>query len=213
MFRQGVSYTSRLRWLAICLGDAFLAGAWVLLGMHALRLWLESGAVDMLLLFLANSLFAALFLFRRREALVSDDICHWLITMLTILLSFFFRGSESAASGRIAIVSHVGLIVGMVIVLASLLSLGRSFGLVPANRGVKVWGLYRFVRHPLYTGQLLVYISFVAGNLIWHNGLIFCGILTGLVYRAIAEEGFLAQDEAYDRYLSKVHYRFVPGVY
>ncbi len=213
MFRQGASYTGRLRWLAICLGDAFLAGAWVLLGMRALRFWLESGALDMLLLFITNSLFAALFLFRRREALVSDDLCHWLMTMLTILLSFFFMGTDPAVGGRIGVVSQVGLVAGMVIVLASVLSLGRSFGLVPANRGVKVSGLYRFVRHPLYSGQLLVYISFVAGNLIWHNGLIFCGILTGLVYRAIAEEGFLVQDEAYERYLGKVHYRFVPGVF
>jgi len=213
MFRQGASYTGRFRWLAICLGDTFLAGAWMLLGMRAMRFWLESGALDMLLLFITNSLFAALFLFRRREVLVSDDLCHWLVTILTILLSFFFRGSESAPGGRIQAVSQVGLVVGMVIVLISLLSLGRSFGLVPANRGVKVSGLYRFARHPLYTGQLFVYISFVAGNLIWHNGLIFCGILIGLVYRAIAEERFLAKDEAYEEYLSKVRYRFVPGLY
>ena len=35
------------------------------------------------------------------------------------------------------------------------LSLGRSFGLMPANRGVVSTGMYRLVRHPIYLGYLV----------------------------------------------------------
>ena len=39
--------------------------------------------------------------------------------------------------------------------IAAVLSLNRSFGLLPAHRGVKSDGLYRWVRHPLYTAGLM----------------------------------------------------------
>jgi protein-S-isoprenylcysteine O-methyltransferase Ste14 len=35
------------------------------------------------------------------------------------------------------------------------LSLGLSIGLVPADRGIVTRGVYRFVRHPIYTGLLI----------------------------------------------------------
>jgi protein-S-isoprenylcysteine O-methyltransferase Ste14 len=39
------------------------------------------------------------------------------------------------------------------------LSLRRSFGIAPANRGIKSDGLYRFIRHPMYAGYLAVHIG------------------------------------------------------
>ena len=43
---------------------------------------------------------------------------------------------------------------GLLVVIGGKLSLGRSFGLMPANRGVVSSGLYRIVRHPIYLGYL-----------------------------------------------------------
>ena len=51
-----------------------------------------------------------------------------------------------------------------VIVIAGKLSLGRSFGLIPANRGVVSTGVYRFVRHPIYLGYLITHVGFVVAN-------------------------------------------------
>ena len=45
--------------------------------------------------------------------------------------------------------------------IAALLSLQRSFGIVPANRGIREGGLYRIVRHPLYAAELLVFLGVV----------------------------------------------------
>ena len=39
------------------------------------------------------------------------------------------------------------------------LFLRRSFGIAPANRGIKRDGPYRFVRHPMYAGYLAVHVG------------------------------------------------------
>ena len=55
--------------------------------------------------------------------------------------------------------------IGLIIVVLGKLSLGRSFGLTPANRGVVSTGLYRkFVRHPIYLGYLITHLGFVIAN-------------------------------------------------
>ena len=45
--------------------------------------------------------------------------------------------------------------IGLAVVIVGKMTLGRSFGVVPANRGVVVGGPYRLVRHPIYTGYLI----------------------------------------------------------
>ena len=58
---------------------------------------------------------------------------------------------------------------GLIVVIGGKVSLGRSFGLMPANRGVVSTGLYRLVRHPIYMGYLITHVGFVAANpTIWN---------------------------------------------
>jgi protein-S-isoprenylcysteine O-methyltransferase Ste14 len=207
--RQGATVAPR--WLAACVTDAILAAAWTFFAYRAYLHWRLAGSVAMLLVFAVNSLFALLFVLRRRDATVSDDPRHWAATAITVLLSFCFRGGSAPV--WLARATEAGQVVGLVIVLFALGSLGRSFGLVPANRGVKVAGLYRLVRHPLYAGELIVYAFFLAGNFGLTNALVLSGIVCGLCYRAITEEKFLAQCEDYQRYLYSVRHRFIPGIY
>ena len=42
--------------------------------------------------------------------------------------------------------------------------LGRSFGIVAANRGVVSSGPYRLVRHPIYLGYLVTHAGFLLSN-------------------------------------------------
>ena len=44
-------------------------------------------------------------------------------------------------------------------VIAGKITLGRSFGIVPANRGVVTAGR-TLVRHPIYTGYLVSHLAF-----------------------------------------------------
>ena len=85
----------------------------------------------------------------------------------------------------------------MAIVIAGKVTLGRSFGLMPANRGVVSPGLYRIVRHPIYLGYLITHVAFlVATPSAWNIAALLAGD-AALLLRAVCEEQTLARDARY----------------
>jgi len=102
---------------------------------------------------------------------------------------------------------------GLAFVVMGKLSLGRSFGLTPANRGVVSTGLYRFVRHPIYFGYLITHIGFVLANPGAWNLLVLAAADVALMLRAIREERTLAADPLYRDYMQRVHWRVIPGLF
>ena len=98
-------------------------------------------------------------------------------------------------------------------VIAGKLSLGRSFGLMPANRGVVSSGLYRLVRHPIYLGYLITHSGFLAANPTVWNIVMLVGADIALMWRAVCEEQTLGKDAAYREYLQTVRWRVLPGVF
>ena len=75
-------------------------------------------------------------------------------------------------------------------------------------------GPYRIVRHPMYSGALLMMfgIPLALGSL-W--GLLFwLGLAAALVWRLVEEEKYLSANLAgYAAYCAKTRYRLIPGVY
>ncbi|NIO43304.1 MAG: isoprenylcysteine carboxyl methyltransferase, partial [Burkholderiales bacterium] len=53
--------------------------------------------------------------------------------------------------------------------IAAVLSLNRSFGLLPAYRGVRSNGLYRWVRHPLYSAYTMAIAGYLINNFTAYN--------------------------------------------
>lgn len=104
------------------------------------------------------------------------------------------------------------ILTGSAIALAAKLFLGRSFGVVPANRGVKAAGVYRFVRHPMYAGYMINQLGFLLVFFSLHNALIYAIAWTTLWLRTVEEEKFLRRDPEYQRYAMKVRYRLIPGL-
>ncbi len=91
--------------------------------------------------------------------------------------------------------------------------LGRSFGLLPANRGVVTSGPYRLVRHPIYTSYLGIQIGFLLGYFSWHNFIVYLALDLLLVLRILAEEKVLTQDPEYLAFTKTTRWRVVPFLF
>ena len=189
-----------------------LALMWTIFAMSTYASWRQTHSVVALLLFFVNTLFAVLFVSRRSSRAVSENPKDWMITAATILLSFSLRVHPTADVLLMA-ASQAIQAAAVTIILFSLSTLGRSFGLIPANRGVKTGGMYLYVRHPLYAGELLFYLGFLIGNLSVFNAVVCLCIAVGLNLRAAAEERLLKQDQTYLEYMQRVRCRFIPGLY
>jgi len=197
--------------IAANLVNPVLALMWALFAASTYLAWRHTHSVVALLLFFVNTLFAVLFVSRRSSQAVSENPKDWMVTAATILLSFSLRVKPIHLL-PVAAVSQAIQAVSVSIILFSLWALGRSFGLIPANRGVKTGGMYHYVRHPLYAGELLFYLGFLIGNFSVFNAIVCACIFLGLNLRARAEERLLSNDRSYLNYMQSVRFRFIPGV-
>jgi protein-S-isoprenylcysteine O-methyltransferase Ste14 len=105
------------------------------------------------------------------------------------------------------------VIIGACLSLASLISLGRFFGVRPALRGLATRGPYHVVRHPLYLAYVLADIGY---NLQEWNFATIALVVAGwgsMVYRIVAEERVLSADANWANYAGRVRYRFLPGIW
>src|SRR5439155_20201520 len=96
---------------------------------------------------------------RRRAAFVDSSTKAATVTMVSLSAPFMLRTADNAALAPDTLTMLISAI-GLIIVVASKITLGRSFGLVPANRGVVVRGPYTFVRHPIYAGYIVAHVAF-----------------------------------------------------
>ena len=112
-----------------------------------------------------------------------------------------------------ATASTACMILGLGLSIASKLYLNRSFGLVAANRGVKIRGPYRFVRHPMYLGYMLTELGFLLANATSWNLVVYLAAWSFQVLRMGEEESLLNNDDAYRTFAARVRNRLIPGVY
>ena len=102
---------------------------------------------------------------------------------------------------------------GNLLQLSAKLFLLRSFGIAPANRGIKVAGTYRFVRHPMYAGYLVAHVGVMILIPSMVNFFIYFIGWTAQIMRLLAEERLLSQDPAYRDYMAQVRWRLIPGIF
>ena len=174
--------------------------------------FLETGRLTGLLLLASEALVVVLTVFRRAPAVVDRSLRARVLTTVSLLGPMLVMPGAIAAFAPEAVTVAISA-VGLTVVIGGKLSLGRSFGLMPANRGIVCTGLYTVVRHPIYMGYLITHVAFLAANpTLWNIAALVTGDIA-LMARAVCEEATLARDVQYREYLTRVRWRVVPGVF
>lgn len=97
--------------------------------------------------------------------------------------------------------------------LASLLTLGRRFGVFPALRGLVKRGPYRLVRHPMYLAYVLADVGYNLQEWNFGTALLVAAGWASLLFRTYAEERILSRDAGWSAYTASVRYRLLPGLW
>jgi protein-S-isoprenylcysteine O-methyltransferase Ste14 len=158
-------------------------------------------------------LMAAMSLFRIAPKAARVDLRAFLSTLFPVFLLPCLLRAEGASSGLLAW-SGVGLeLFGVVLSQVSRVYMGRSFGILPGNRGIVSKGPFRLVRHPIYAGWFLLTVGYLASYPSWMNCLITLATLPFMMWRIRLEEDLLDADPDYREYRRLVPFRLLPGVY
>jgi protein-S-isoprenylcysteine O-methyltransferase Ste14 len=179
------------------------------------ELILAAGGINaqLLLLVLGEALGVLLILIRRRSPSLSTQPFDWALSLSAVSAPLLLTTPAPASAVIPGAVTTTVMLMGLLIQIAGKLSLWRSFGLVPAKRGVQTHGLYRVVRHPIYAGYTLTHIGFLLGFPSLLNPLLYAGIFAIEVARLLREEALLGRDPDYRDYVMRVRYRLLPGVF
>jgi protein-S-isoprenylcysteine O-methyltransferase Ste14 len=195
------------------LARATICALFTLLSVNLLRGYLQTGRVTGLLLLVSEFLVVVLTFARRPAGLVDRSPGAAVVTLISVVSPLLLRVSDDE-TGLLPDAATAGLLaLGLVVVVVGKMTLGRSFGLVPANRGVVVAGPYAFVRHPIYSGYLVTHVGFLLAHpRIWNIALVVVADVA-LIVRALVEERVLDHDESYRAYCQRVGWHFVPGLF
>ena len=130
------------------------------------------------------------------------------ITLAGPVLAFAAPWSDWTHSNTVLLGS------GVVITVASLSTLGRSFGVFPAARRVVHSGPYRWIRHPAYFGQLLILTACGLSVSPQMGGLTMLVSTVCIGLRIRAEEQVLTEQWAFYReYTQRVRWKLFPLIW
>lgn len=151
-------------------------------------------------------------LIRRPTERIALRLGDWLLAVTATLAPLLIVAVPDSLPA-LAPVGFALVLVGNCLQVWAKLVLRRSFGIAPANRGIKISGPYRFVRHPMYAGYLMVHIGLLCLLPAALNLVIYTIGWWAQILRLQAEERLLGEDQAYQDYAGKVRWRLVPGVF
>jgi protein-S-isoprenylcysteine O-methyltransferase Ste14 len=103
-------------------------------------------------------------------------------------------------------------ILAAVILIVARISLGRSIGFVPANRGIVSTGAYGVVRHPIYTGIFVALAGFIVRSYTPVNLALAATLILLFMIKSVVEEHVLKVDAEYADYMRRVRWWWLPGI-
>jgi protein-S-isoprenylcysteine O-methyltransferase Ste14 len=163
------------------------------------------------LLILVSEVLTIVFILTRRSTdAVSQEPLDWALAFAGTMAPLLARpGGEPLSQDG----SLVLLLLGTMVAIAAKLSLNRSFGLAPANRGVQRLGIYQLIRHPMYLGYFIAQAGFLLLNPTLRNLAVYACAWAVQIARILREEHWLLTDPQYRDYAARVRFRLVPGAF
>jgi protein-S-isoprenylcysteine O-methyltransferase Ste14 len=178
---------------------------------YAQAVHVANGRVTSIPFAVEQALLIGIFLTRRRSIATSQRPVDWVLAACS-WASVLARPADSPSAWAADFGLGVQMF-GLTLTCIAFLYLGRSFGVVAANRGLKVNGPYRFVRHPIYLSHTITTTGFVVANFSTWNLFLLVFITVVQVFRIRAEERVLSASSDYASYRARVRWRLVPGLY
>lgn len=164
-----------------------------------------------LVLIAASEMLAVAFILTRKGGQIASSPVPIIVGFLGTALPLLARPVGSSLVPTF--VSSVLMVAGLGLSVLSKLYLNRSFGLVAANRGVKMGGPYRLVRHPMYLGYMVNQVGFLLGSFSFLNVGIYAAAWAIQLLRIREEEKVLLEDPGYRQLADRVSSRLIPGVF
>jgi protein-S-isoprenylcysteine O-methyltransferase Ste14 len=130
--------------------------------------------------------------------------------------AFDHRVGWSSVPAWVCLLGDVLVAAGLGIAMLVVIQNGYAAATVTVETGQKVvsGGLYKFVRHPMYVGNVIMMVGVpLALGSYWGLLFVLPGVVV-LIFRILDEEKMLTQDLAgYHEYAQRVRYRLMPYVW
>lgn len=205
----GRAEASRGEWLARIAANLTGAVIAVTFARASLQFFLHTHRLIGGLFLIEQTWFALAFLVRRPPRAVSRQTSSWLMAFAGTFGGLLLR--PAGAHPPWGVQAGFGLqLAGLVIAITSLAALGRSFGFVAADRGLRTGGPYAVVRHPVYASYLLIQSGYLLQSQSVRNILVVAFVTACNIGRALAEERLLGASPAYQAYRERVRWRLIP---
>jgi protein-S-isoprenylcysteine O-methyltransferase Ste14 len=130
-----------------------------------------------------------------------------------LVLPCLMRPGAAVTAGIVAQSALTLELAGVILSQIARIYMGRSFGILPANRGIVSSGPFKAVRHPIYLGWVLLSLGFVLAFPSARNLILLAASIPFLAWRIGLEEELLGVDPAYRAYCARVRFRLCPGLY
>jgi protein-S-isoprenylcysteine O-methyltransferase Ste14 len=130
--------------------------------------------------------------------------------------AFDHRMGWSSVPAWVCLLGDVLVVIGLSIAFLVVIQNGYAAATVTVETGqtVSSTGVYKFVRHPMYVGNVIMMVGIpLALGSYWGLLLVIPGVLA-LVFRILDEETLLTQElTGYREYRQRVRYRLMPYVW
>jgi protein-S-isoprenylcysteine O-methyltransferase Ste14 len=178
----------------------------VVSNLKALR---ATGNIGYALVAFNQSLYVLFYIVRKRAVASSTSAFDWGIAFSATFIGTLLRPAMPLYMDFGTILIGIGTILNII----SVSYLNRSIGTVPAERSIKTRGIYRFIRHPIYSSDIISLFGYLLVNLSLAN---FCIVVSNTIIQIIRlnrEELFLSRSKTYKEYSERTKWRLIPFLY